>query len=147
MATDIEAPLERLQAVHESALKAKEFTATVGGSLMSEISQSLIPSVLGAGLRAASLAGARSNIPVPAHVVISNIPGPQFPLYLAGARVHVMLGMGPLLHMMGMFHAVLSGAGKISITFVSCQEMMPDPEYYRQCLQEAFEELEVASGQ
>jgi WS/DGAT/MGAT family acyltransferase len=147
MATDMDAPLQRLRAVHESALKAKEFTATVGGSLMSEVSRSLIPAVLGAGLRAASLAGARANIPVPAHVVISNIPGPQFPLYLGNAKVHVMLGLGPLLHLMGMFHAVLSGVGRISITFVTCPEMIPDPEFYRQCLQEAYDELEKACSE
>ena len=77
---------------------------------------------------------------------MSNVPGPQFPLYLAGARVSLMMGMGPLLHMMGLFHAVISGAGKISINFVSCREMLPDPEVYRQCLQEAYEELRVGAA-
>jgi hypothetical protein len=78
-------------------------------------------------------------------VIVSNVPGPQFPLYLAGAQVHLIMGMGPLLHMMGMFHAALSASGKITINFVSTREMMPDPAFYRQCLQEAFDELRIAA--
>ena len=83
---------------------------------------------------------------MPCHVVISNVPGPQFPLYLAGARVHMMLGLGPLLDLMGLFHAVLSGVGLITITFISCREMMPDPAFFATCLREAFGELVSAAG-
>jgi len=61
--------------------------------------------------------------------------------------VHLMLGLGPLLDMMGLFHAVLSGAGRITINFLSCREMMPDPEFYKACLQEAYEELQTAARQ
>jgi hypothetical protein len=46
---------------------------------------------------------------------------------------------------MGLFHAVLSGAGRITINFVSCRDMLPDPEFYRTCLLEAFEELQLAA--
>jgi hypothetical protein len=66
------------------------------------------------------------------------------PLYLAGARVHMMMGLGPTADMMGLFHAVISGAGKITINFVCCREMMPDPGFYRDCLQQAYDELEAA---
>jgi len=55
------------------------------------------------------------------------------------------LGLGPLLDLMGLFHAVLSGVGLITITFISCREMMPDPEFYKTCLQEAYEELRLAA--
>ncbi|MDX1734395.1 MAG: WS/DGAT domain-containing protein, partial [Halioglobus sp.] len=64
---------------------------------------------------------------------------------LAGARVHMMMGMGPLLDMMGLFHAVISGVGRITINFTSCREMLPDPEFYRQCLTEAYEQLHRAT--
>ena len=39
---------------------------------------------------------------------------------------------------------MISGAGKISINFVCCREMMPDPGFYRECLQQAYDELEAA---
>jgi diacylglycerol O-acyltransferase len=47
--------------------------------------------------------------------------------------------------MMGLFHGVISGAGKITINFVSCREMLPDPQFYRSCLQTAYDELEAAA--
>jgi diacylglycerol O-acyltransferase / wax synthase len=58
----------------------------------------------------------------------------------------MMMGMGPLVDMMGLFHGVISCAGKLTINFTSCREMMPDPDFYRQCLQEAYDELEAAAG-
>jgi diacylglycerol O-acyltransferase len=100
---------------------------------------------MGWSMRAATLAAANSDIPIPSHTVISNVPGPQVPLFLAGAKVHLFMGLGPLLHMMGLFHAVLSGAGRITINFVSCREMLPDPEFYQTCLRESFEELYLAA--
>ena len=145
MATDKEDPLERLLAVHHSAEEAKAYSSALGTSVLMDVSEVMIPEVLGWGMRAATFAVANSEIPIPSHTVVSNVPGPQVPLYLAGARVHLMMGLGPLLHMMGLFHAVLSGAGRITINFVSCREMLPDPEFYRDCLQEAFEELQAAA--
>jgi hypothetical protein len=53
--------------------------------------------------------------------------------------------MGPLLDNMGLFHAVISGAGKICINFTSCREMLPDPGFYRQCLDESLDELVSAA--
>jgi WS/DGAT/MGAT family acyltransferase len=144
MATDIEDPLQRLQAVQHSANQAKAYAAALGTSVLMDVSEIMVPQVLGMGMRAVSYAAANTNMPVPSHVVVSNIPGPQQPLYLAGARVHLLTGLGPLLHMMGLFHAVLSGAGRITINFVSCRSMLPDPEFYQQCLQESFEELRSA---
>lgn len=147
MATDIADPVERLQAIHDSAQQSKVFSNALGSSVMMDISEILIPQVLGWGFRAATMVASRTARPMPCHVVISNVPGPQMPLYLAGARVHLMMGLGPLLDLMGLFHAVLSSAGRITINFISCREMMPDPELYKTCLQDAYEELRTAAQQ
>ncbi len=145
MGTDIADPLERLRFVHQSAHKSKAFADALGGSLLMDVAEVMVPQVMGWGMRAGSLAAAKAEIPVPSHVIVSNVPGPQVPLYLCGARVHAMLGLGPVLHMVGMFHAVLSYVGTVSIQFVSCREMLPDPERYRQCLLDAYDELAAAT--
>ena len=145
MATDVKDPVERLLAVSSFARESKAYSSAVGASTMMDISQGLWPQFIGIGMRVATLAAVAGEVPLPVHTVVSNVPGPQMPLYLAGARLHLLTGMGPLLDMMGLFHGVISGAGKISINFVSCREMMPDPGFYRQCLQEAWCELQSAT--
>jgi WS/DGAT/MGAT family acyltransferase len=145
LATDVEDPVERLQAVNESAGEGKAYSSALGAHAMMDITQSMSPRILGMGMRAASLAALRSEVALPVQTVVSNVPGPQFPLYMAGARLHSMMGMGPLLDNMGLFHAVISGAGHICINFACCREMLPDPEFYRECLDEAFDKLKTAT--
>ncbi|MCP5123727.1 MAG: wax ester/triacylglycerol synthase family O-acyltransferase [Pseudomonadales bacterium] len=145
MATDIADPLERLRAVNLSARESKAYAEALGTSVIMDMSEIMVPQVLGWSMRAVSLATASSNVPLPFNVVISNVPGPQATLYLAGARLDLIMGMGPLLHTMGLFHGVFSAAGRITINFLSCREMLPDPAFYQQCLREAFEELRRAT--
>ncbi len=145
MATTVGDALERLQTVVANTQSSKAYSSALGANVMMDISRSLAPSVLGMGFRAASLVTLLGNINMPIQTVVSNVPGPQQSLYLAGARLCTLMGMGPLLDGMGLFHAVISGAGKISINFVSCREMLPDPDAYRECLQQAFDELLAAS--
>jgi diacylglycerol O-acyltransferase / wax synthase len=145
MATDIEDPIERLQAVSAHAQQSKTYSSALGAGAMMELSQGLWPQVLGLSMRAATLAAASSDLPMPLHTVVSNVPGPQIPLYLAGARMHLLMGLGPIMDSMGLMHAAISGAGMITINFVSCREMLPDPGFYRECLQAAYDELEAAA--
>lgn len=145
LATNVDDPLERLSAVHQSALGGKEYSAALGSGALMDITRSLAPRVLGLGIRAAMATALGTDMQLPIQTMVSNVPGPQQPLYLAGARVYSMMGMGPVLDNMGLFHAVISGAGFICINFTACRDMLPDPEFYLQCLKEAFEELREAS--
>ncbi len=145
MATDIADPAERLRAVMSHSADSKETSNVVGAGVMMDITRGLWPQLSNLTLRAAFLAADRDVMPMPVHTVISNVPGPQVPLYLAGARVHMLMGLGPLVNTCGLFHAVISGMGKISINFVSCRELLPDPDFYKQCLVDSYEELEAAT--
>ncbi|MEP5763699.1 MAG: wax ester/triacylglycerol synthase family O-acyltransferase [Halieaceae bacterium] len=145
LATDVEEPVARLQAVNHSAADGKAYSSALGAHAMMDITQSLSPRVLGLGMRAAFSAAMSAEMAMPSQVVVSNVPGPQFPLYMAGARLHTILGMGPLLDGMGLFNLVISGAGHICINFTACRQMLPDPDFYQQCLRESFAELKAAA--
>ena len=145
MATDVADPLARLRAVSQHARDSKAYSSALGAGAMMELSEGLWPPVVGIGMRVATLAAISSDMAMPVHTTVSNVPGPQAPMYLAGARVHLLMGMGPIADMMGLFHGVISAAGKITINFVSCREMLPDPEFYRGCLQDTYNELEAAA--
>ena len=137
LATDVEDALERLRAVNASSREAKDYANAMGSRMMLDMGEGMGPMLFGAVTKL----GSRMN----QHTVVSNVPGPQVPLYLAGARLHSLLALGPLMDGTGLFHGVISGGGRISITFVACREMIPDPEFYRECLQQAWDQLQAAT--
>ncbi|MEH6582495.1 MAG: wax ester/triacylglycerol synthase family O-acyltransferase [Halioglobus sp.] len=146
LATDIADPVERLRAVHQYALMGKAKISTLGTGTVMDISDSVAPGVLAEGLRALSFASTRvSEIPVPFHVMISNVPGPPASISLHGAPLYSLLGLGPIRHSMGLFHVVSNTAEVFTITFTSCRSIMPDSDFYEQCLQESFTALLEAS--
>ena len=77
--------------------------------------------------------------------VITNVPGPQFPLYSTGDKMVTSFGTGPVLDGLGSFHAIGSYCGQFMISATSCRDMMPDPEFYEQCLVESFDELKSSA--
>jgi len=146
LATDITDPVERVRAVHQYALMGKAKINTLGTGTVMDISDSVAPGVLAEGLRALSFASTRvPEIPVPFHVMISNVPGPLEPIFLHDAPLHCLIGLGPIRHSMGLFHVVTHSANLYSISFTSCQSIMPDADFYEQCLRDSYQALLVAS--
>ncbi len=143
--SDVEDPLERLEAVHVSTMQSKEFTNAIGARLMTDYTQ-FIPSTT-AALAARLYTGLHlaNRVRPMFNCVVTNVPGPQIPLYSVGSRLVTTFGMAPIVDGMGLLHAVFSYCGTITVTITSCREMMPDPEFYAECIQESFEELLVAT--
>ncbi|MFV2090410.1 MAG: WS/DGAT domain-containing protein, partial [Pseudomonadales bacterium] len=146
LGTDIGDPLERLRQVHDAAAASKAMTRAVGAKLMTDYSQ-FIPSTtaaLAARLYTEYRLADRVNLPF--NCVVTNVPGPQFPLYSAGARLVTQFGMGPIYDGMGLMFPVFSYCGYIMISLTACREMMPDPAFFGQCLDRSFAELKDATG-
>jgi hypothetical protein len=82
------------------------------------------------------------------NLFISNVPGPQVPLYMTGAELLASYGMAPLNNGLGLFIATPSYNGKISFCVTSTREIMPDVTYLVDCLGKSFDELvaEVAKS-
>lgn len=142
MATDIDEPVERLRAVHQYALYGKARLNKLGSGTVMDISDSMTPGVLSEGLRALNMMSARvADMPVPFHVMVSNVPGPVKPIALAGNPLNTINGYGPIRHSMGLFHIVSNCDALFSISFSSCKTMLPDPEFYEQCLKSSHRAL------
>jgi WS/DGAT/MGAT family acyltransferase len=143
--SDIEDPAQRLAAVHQHALEAKELANAIGAKSMTDYTQ-FIPSTLTAqAARLASRWNLMNQIKPMYNCVITNVPGPQVPLYNTGAKMLSNLGAGPVLDSVGLFHVISSYCGEFSISVTSCRELMPDPDFYRQCLQDSFDALLAAT--
>jgi hypothetical protein len=82
--------------------------------------------------------------PRQANLFISNVPGPQVPLYMNGARLTHQFGMAPLANNMGLFIAALSYNGTISFSITSDRDILPDISFLRECFEASFKELRHA---
>ena len=136
---------KRLEAVNNGTTSAKALNNAIGAKAMTDYTQ-FIPSTLTAqAARLASRWGLANQMNPIYNCVVTNVPGPQVPLYNTGARMVSYFGTGPVADGLGLFHVISSYCGQFSISAPSCREMMPDPSFYQECLYESFEELKKAT--
>jgi len=143
--SDIADPLERLRAVRVESERAKKLTRTVGASLAAEVAHFLPSTTTGLMATAYARYGLAKRLPPMFNTVITNVPGPNFPLYSMGSRMVANFGLGPVAHGVGLFQPVIGYNGQITISVNSCRDMMPDPAFYCDCLTETFEDLRKAA--
>lgn len=126
LATDIKDPLERLLAINASANLGKKFQGSVKGVIPTDFPSLGVP-LLMSGL--ASLYG-RSRIanrmPPLANVAISNVPGPQFPLYFAGAKLAHFFPVSIPGHGIALNITVQSYNGLLEVGLTACRRALPD---------------------
>ena len=79
------------------------------------------------------------------NLFISNVPGPQMPLYMNGALQVGAYGLAPLVHGMGLFIATPSYNGEITFNVTSTRELMPDVEFFVDCITAEVEALKKAT--
>ncbi len=139
--TDIEDSVERLKKVHNGTKNSKAVAEAMGAETMTDITQVLPGTFSGLAARAYTRLGLANRVKPFLNTVITNVPGPQVPLYFTGARIVGLFGMGPVMDGMGIIHPVFSFSGRISVSVTACRDMLPDPGFYAQCLQESFDEL------
>jgi WS/DGAT/MGAT family acyltransferase len=143
--TDIEDPFERLRAVQQESTRAKKMSATLGGDIVTDLAHFLPSLTTGAMAHAYGRWGLVRRLPPVFNTVITNVPGPAFPLYSMGSQLIANYGLGPIAHGLGLFQPVLSYNGQVTVSAVSCREIMPDPAFYCECLDTAFEALRAAT--
>lgn len=98
-----------------------------------------ILSALGSGTL--TLAMRLLNWVLPFNLVVTNVPGPQYPLYLLGARLVDVHPHVPLFPNQGLGIALLSYAGRLCWGFSADRDLVPDLARFRQCVSASFEEL------
>lgn len=143
--TDEGKPLERLRKICKTTLESKQITQAVGARSMTDVTQTLPGALAGLSGRLIARTGLMSRMRPIANCVVSNVPGPQVPLYFTGARMVATYGLGLPLEGIGLFHAILSYNGAVSVCVTSCRDQMPDPGFYAECIEASFRELREAA--
>ncbi|MGI9577892.1 MAG: wax ester/triacylglycerol synthase family O-acyltransferase [Microthrixaceae bacterium] len=139
-------PMERLRAVQSSASDSKEIQGALGPEMLGDMVDLMPPAFLSLGMTAYSRAGMADRTPAAHTLIVSNVPGPDFPLYLAGAEVTGLYPFGPLMEGSGLNVTVLSHDGRLDVGLIACPDLVPGLGDLQAGIMAGFEEL-VAEGQ
>ena len=141
--TDVEDPVERLTLHHDALSEMKERHKALPAELLQNANEFIPPAVFSRAARL-TLALSSSERGRPAwNLVISNVPGPQFPLYLAGAKLEHNYPVSVITDGMGLNITVMSYDGCLDFGIVADREQMPDVWKLMDWLGEALEELKA----
>lgn len=143
--TDEADPVRRLERVYRTTTSSKELTQAVGARTMTDVTQTMPGALAGIAGRLVARTGLMSRLTPIAHCVVTNVPGPQVPLYFTGAKMVGSFGLGLPMEGIGLFHAVMSYNGAITVSVTGCRDQMPDPSFYAECIEESFRELREAA--
>ena len=123
---------------------AKERHSAVPATLLQDLSRFVPPAVAARAGRVVERVLVTEQGPPPVNVIISNVPGPQFPLYSAGARVIANYPVSAITHGVGLNMTVQSYDGHLDFGLVACRELVPDLAKLIGYLRDALDELLAA---
>jgi len=144
LATDIRDPVERLRAIQASTLEAKELNGKVKDATPRDFSIFGAPFVLHEAMELFGRSHLADRLPPPANVVVSNVPGPQVPLYVAGARVLSLYPVSIPSHGMALNLTVQSYCGSLDFGLTACRKTVPELRKVADYLDESLAELHDA---
>jgi WS/DGAT/MGAT family acyltransferase len=142
--THIADPVRRLRAIRDASGAVKAIAGKARGLIPMDFPTLGEPWLLQALAALYGRSGLTAAMPPIANVVISNVPGPQIPLYAAGARMTAYWPVSIVEHGVGLNVTVMSYAGTMGFGFTTARSAVPDAGELTTALLEAMDEL-VAS--
>ena len=136
--TNEEDALTRLERIKRATRASKAARSGVSARLAMDIARHVPAAAQALSSRLLLRGGAAARL---CNLFISNVPGPQVPMYMNGALMVRSVGLAPLADGMGLFIAAPSYAGQMSFNVISTRELLPDIEFFMRCLEESLAEL------
>ena len=144
LATDVDDPLERLNRIAESANQAKAVQRTLGPDMLERWVQFTPPGPFGAVMRWYSRHQLADRHPPAVNMVISNVPGPREPLYIAGAKLVDFFSVGPVLEGMPLNITAWSYRDRMNFAILASPRTCRDIRSLANHLQSSLDELTKA---
>ena len=132
-------PRARLDYLREHTREVKDSGQAVGAEALIAMTDYAPPTLLSLGARLASVGR-------PVNLGITNVPGPQFPLYCVGARMIEAFPYVGIIDNQALMVAVLSYDGQLSFGLTSDREVLPDLDLLAELIEKAFTELAEATS-
>ena len=135
----VDDPVERFAIVHEAMQGLKESGQAVGAEMLTQLTGFAPPTVLAQASRLQSSQRAFN-------VVVTNVPGPQFPLYMLGRRLQRIYPQVPLVNNTALGIAIMSYDGTLNFGLLGDYDALPDLDDLAAALRDAIAELAVVAG-
>jgi diacylglycerol O-acyltransferase / wax synthase len=134
-----EDPARRMEIVKQSMGDLKQSKQALGATLLTQLADFAPPTVAG---QAARLQARQRFF----NLVVTNVPGPQFPLYLMGRRMERVFPMVPLAKNQGICVGIMSYDGQVNFGLIGDYDGMPDLDSLAKDLEDSISELIEAAG-
>jgi hypothetical protein len=141
LATHLDDPAKRLEAIHNSMTENKNVFAQ-----LPTLQQLALSGLLTGGIALTLLPGFVSTAPPPFNIVISNVPGPREPLYWRGARLDGNYPLSIALDGQALNITLTNNADNLDFGLVGCRRSVPHLQRLLGYLEDSLKELERAAG-
>ena len=135
----VDDPLERYRIVHDALGDLKGSAQAIGAETLTQMAGFAAPTLLDQGARLQSLQRLFN-------VTVTNVPGPQFPIYMLGRRLRAFYPEVPLVLNTALGIAIMSYDGRIFFGLLGDYEAMADIDDLAADLRSAIDELAAAAG-
>ncbi len=132
-------PVRRLAKIRETTARLKDTKQALGAEMLTRVGEWTPTTLL-------SLGGRMVTRALPFNLVVTNVPGPQVPLYLLGAKMLDNYGLVPLTDFLGLGICLFSYAGQLCWGFAADWDLVPDLGDFVAAVADAFRELREKAG-
>jgi len=143
--TDIKEPVKRLLAIRDASAIVKEQSKRARGMTPTDFPSIGIPWLMQTMASLYARKGVADAVPTPWNLVISNVPGPQVPLYAGGALMDGYWPLNIVQHGQALSITVMSYAGVMGFGFTTARAAIPDARELSTALLAALDELVACS--
>lgn len=146
LATDVADPVQRLEVIHADTTRAKESLGALPADLLTEVADFAPPAITARAARVMARTALANRIDPPFNLIISNVPGPQFPMYSGGAEMLTYIPVSAIADTQGLNITIMSYNGRCDFGIVACRDAVPDVWDLCHMLEDALEELKDVAG-
>lgn len=130
-------PIQRLKSIRETTEHLKDSKQALSAAVLTQVGEWAPSTLLSLGARLATHV-------LPFNLVVTNVPGPQLPLYMLGARMVDNFGFIPLIDSLCLGVVLFSYAGKLCWGFTGEWDLLPDLHDFAHDIEASFRELAEA---
>ena len=141
--TNLPDPADRLRACHQAMKAAKDQHGAMPADLLADVTQFAMPALAGQAARLSARLKLLERVN-PFNLIISNVPGPNVPLYYAGARLEAYYPISAIAEGQGLNITVMSYGGQLHFGLIADRELVPDVDRLTAYLGDELEDLKKA---